>query len=45
MKITFTPQLRADVLSLSLDGDVLTVNGTAYDFGPLAEGGLSLIHI
>lgn len=37
MKITFTPQLRADVLSLSLDGDVLTVNGTGYDFGPLAE--------
>lgn len=39
MKITFTPQLRADALLLSLDGDVLTVNGTAYDFGPLAEGG------
>ncbi|WDA11676.1 hypothetical protein [Paracoccus marcusii] len=39
MKIMFTPQLRADALSLSLDGDVLTVNGTAYDFGPLAEGG------
>lgn len=39
MKITFTPQLRADALSLSLDGDVLTVNGTDYDFGPLSEGG------
>lgn len=39
MKITFTPQLRADALSLSLVGDVLTVNGSAYDFGPLAEGG------
>lgn len=39
MKISFTPQLRANVLSLSLDGDMLTVNGTAYDFGPLAEGG------
>ena len=39
MKITFTPQLRADTLSLSVDGDVLTVNGTGYDFSPLAEGG------
>lgn len=39
MKITFTPQLRADALSLFLNGDVLTINGIAYDFGPLAEGG------
>ena len=39
MKISFTPQLRADALLLSLDGDVLTVDGIAYDFGPLPEGG------
>lgn len=38
MKITLTPQLRADTLSLSSQSDVLTVNGTEYDFTPLAEG-------
>lgn len=39
MNITFTPQLRAGALSLSAEGDVLTINGTAFDFGPLPEGG------
>ncbi|MFN4062332.1 MAG: hypothetical protein ACK4IA_16485 [Paracoccus hibiscisoli] len=39
MKIIFTPQLRSDALFLSAEGDVLTINGTTFDFGPLPEGG------
>lgn len=38
MKITFTP-MRQDVpLSLEKHGDVLTLNGEAFDFAPLSEG-------
>lgn len=38
MKLLFTPQRRDDVLTLSKSGDALTVNGTVYDFSPLADG-------
>lgn len=38
MKITFTPMRLDTTLSLSRTGDVLTLNGTAFDFGPLPEG-------
>ena len=38
MKLLFSPQRRDDVLTLSKSGDALTVNGTVYDFSPLADG-------
>lgn len=40
MNITFSPQLRDDITlaSLSKVGDVLTVNGTMYDFSVIANG-------
>jgi len=38
MHITLTPQFRDDQLTLHRAGDVLTVNGVAYDFGPLPDG-------
>ncbi|MFN3955450.1 MAG: hypothetical protein ACK4LQ_13440 [Pararhodobacter sp.] len=38
MKITLSPQLRADALELDRAGDVLAVNGVAFDFADLAEG-------
>jgi len=38
MRISFSPQRRDDALAVSLAGDVVTVNGEAFDFGPLAEG-------
>lgn len=40
MHITFMPQRRDDTLSLSKDGEVLTVNGVAFDFSSLTEGDL-----
>ena len=40
MEITFTPMRRDDSLTLEVGGDVLTVNGTAYDFSGVAEGAL-----
>ena len=39
MQIKLSPQYRSDRLTVSKSGDVLTVNGTAYDFGPLPDGG------
>lgn len=39
MKINLSPVRMDDRLVASVIGNVLTVNGTAYDFGPLAEGG------
>lgn len=39
MLIELSPQERADRPTLHRAGDVLTVNGVAYDFGPLPEGG------
>lgn len=38
MIIKLSPQRRDDVLAVSVAGDVVTVNGEAFDFGPLAEG-------
>ena len=40
MQITLTPMRRDDALTLHRAGDVLTINGVAYDFGPLPEGAL-----
>jgi len=39
MQITLTPQRRDDRLSLVRSGDVLTINGEAFDFAALPEGG------
>ena len=39
MLIHFTPMRHPGTLSLQRAGDVLTINGVAYDFGPLPEGG------
>lgn len=38
MLIKLSPQRRDDALSVSVAGDVLTVNGEAFDFSPLPEG-------
>ena len=38
MQISFSPQRRDDALSLSRSGDVLTVNGEAFDFSGIADG-------
>jgi hypothetical protein len=40
MNITFSPVRRDDRLVLSKSGEVLTVNGTDLDFGPLPAGAL-----
>ena len=39
MQINLSPQARFDRLTVSKFGDVLTINGTDYDFGPLPDGG------
>lgn len=36
--LTFSPQCRSDVLQVSVAGDVLTLNGVAFDFMDLPEG-------
>lgn len=38
MHITLTPQRRDDTLSVTKQGDTLTINGTAYDFSAIPEG-------
>lgn len=38
MIINLSPQRRDDGITASVSGDVLTVNGVPYDFGPLVEG-------
>ncbi|MFN7053162.1 MAG: hypothetical protein ACK4NH_13680 [Gemmobacter sp.] len=40
MLITFSPMRRDGTLTLHRAGDVLVINGTAYDFGPLPEGAI-----
>ncbi|CUH63905.1 hypothetical protein TG4357_00956 [Thalassovita gelatinovora] len=37
MQITLIPQRRDEVLTLSRSGDVLTINGTDFDFTGLTE--------
>jgi len=39
MQITLTPQRRDDTLTLTRSGDVLTINGEAFDFTAIPEGG------
>jgi len=39
MKIKLSPQRRDDSLSVFKQGDVLTINGTDYDFTDLPDGG------
>ena len=39
MQITLTPQRRDDILTLVRSGDVLTINGEAFDFTVIPEGG------
>ena len=39
MKITFSPQRRDNTLAVVKQGDILTINGTAYDFSQLPDGG------
>lgn len=38
MIISFSPQRRDDTLSVSKLGDVLTINGDAFDFAGLPDG-------
>lgn len=38
MLITLSPQVRSDTLSMSVSGDVLTLNGKDYDFSFIGEG-------
>lgn len=40
MQISFMPQRRDDLLTLSKAGDILTINGVDFDFGPIPDGGL-----
>jgi hypothetical protein len=39
MHITLSPVRLDETLTASRAGDVLTLNGEAFDFGPLPEGG------
>ena len=36
--ITLIPQRRDETLTLGRSGDILTIDDTPYDFGPLPEG-------
>jgi hypothetical protein len=38
MNLTFSPVRMDTPLTASVDGDVLTLNGAALDFGPLPKG-------
>ena len=39
MEINLSPQRRDDTLTVIKQGDTLTINGTAYDFTDLPDGG------
>jgi len=39
MKITLSPQRRDDTLTITKQGDVLTINDTEYNFTQLPDGG------
>lgn len=38
MLVSFSPQRRDDTLSVSKNGDILTINGDSFDFSTLPEG-------
>lgn len=38
MNISFSPMRRDDTLTVSLTGDILTLNGEAFDFSALPDG-------
>ena len=38
MKIALNPQRRDDAITISKLGDVLTINGVAYDFSVIPDG-------
>jgi hypothetical protein len=38
MKIILSPQRRDDTLTVTKQGDTLTINGTAYDFSVVPDG-------
>lgn len=38
MRVSFSPQRRDDVLEVTKQGGVLTINGTAFDFTDLPDG-------
>lgn len=38
MRIKLSPQYRTEGLAVARSGDVLTINGVDYDFGPLPNG-------
>lgn len=40
MKLTFSPVRMDETLAASVNGDVLTLNGEALDFGPLPAGAI-----
>lgn len=40
MKLNFIPMRSDEPISLSVQGDVLTINGEPFDFGPLPEGAI-----
>lgn len=39
MHINLSPQVRPDTLTVTKAGEVLTINGTEYDFSVLPDGG------
>jgi len=40
MTLNFSPQRRDDTLTVTKAGDVLTINGTEFDFSQVPDGGL-----
>lgn len=38
MKINISPQRRDDTVNISKAGDMLTINGTEYDFSAIPDG-------
>lgn len=38
MHITFSPQWRSDALTVSKQGDILTINDIVYDFSVIPDG-------
>lgn len=39
MRISLSPQRRDDTITVSKAGDVITINGEAFDFSSLPDGG------